>query len=103
VVKEEIEIFSYLDAKEERKKALEKIRDIIFRLTIDYVEKMEVDHPAHIKEAREKANKIWEELCWRKQDYDVFMYDYKQDWDLNYNDYGLDNEGMGRGVDDSNK
>ena len=33
---------------------------------------------------------ISEELCWRFQDYEVFMYDYQKDWDLNYQDYGLD-------------
>lgn len=89
---ESIKFENCLDAKEERRKALEVLRDKMLNLTIDYIEYSTCDHPAHMKECKEKASKLWEELCWRKQDYDVFMYDYQKDWDLNYQDYGLDKE-----------
>ena len=37
-------------------------------------------------------DKIWEEMVWRWQDYEVFKYNFQQDWSLNYQDYGLDKE-----------
>lgn len=86
----EFKVGNYLDAKEDRIKALKILKDKMFGLTIDYIEYSTCDHPAHIKECKEKADKIWEEMIYRWQDYDVFMYDFQQDWDLNYQDYGLD-------------
>ena len=29
-------------------------------------------------------------MVYRRHDFEVFMYDYQEDWDLNYQDYGLD-------------
>ena len=88
----EIQVNDYLDAKEDRIKALKVLRNKMFNLTIDYIEYSTCDHPAHMKECNEKVHKLWEEMIWRWQDYQVFMYDFQQDWDLNYQDYGLDKE-----------
>lgn len=50
------------------------------------------DHPARIKAASENQKELFDELCWRWQDYDAVKYDPKETWDLNYNDY-VDSKG----------
>lgn len=84
-----MKIPTYLDAQEKRAKALEYLKDRMLELVNDYVEYISDDHPARIESSKEKAQKIWEEICWRKQDYDVFICDFEKDWDLNYNDYNI--------------
>ena len=80
----------YLDAHEDRKKALEKVRDRIFALALWRNECLNDDHPVRRKQNEDELKQVGEELCWRFQDYDAFMYDFQKDWDLNYQDYGLD-------------
>ena len=79
----------YLDNKEERRKALEILREIVFNLNVDRWNWMLADHPKHLKDRKENLKRIEEEIVYRMQDYDVFMYDFEEDWDLNYQDYGL--------------
>jgi hypothetical protein len=79
----------YLDNKEERKKALEILREIVFNLNVDRWNWLLADHPKHLKDREENLKRIDEEIVYRMQDYDVFMYDFEKDWDLNYQDYGL--------------
>jgi hypothetical protein len=84
-----IEYGSYLDAHEEREKALEILRDKIFALTWWYNQCSNDDHPARQEINKEEMEQVAEELCCRFQDYETFMWDYKKDWELNYNDYNL--------------
>jgi hypothetical protein len=79
----------YLDNKEERKKALEILREIVFNLNVDRWNWLLADHPKHLNDREENLKRIDEEIVYRMQDYDVFMYDFEKDWDLNYQDYGL--------------
>lgn len=85
-----INFYPTLDAPEDRRKALEFLRDRIFALVWWYNECLCDDHPVRQRKNKEEMKQISEELCWRFQDYEVFMYDYQKDWDLNYQDYGLD-------------
>lgn len=78
-----------LDAHEDRQKALEILRDRIFALTWWYNECICDDHPVRQKNNKEEMRQVAEELCWRFQDYEALMYDFQRDWDLNYQDYGL--------------
>ena len=86
----EIKIMDYLDAKEERLKALEVLKEKMLLLVDDYIGYATCDHPSHMKESRKKADELFMEMVYRRQDFEVFMYDYQKDWDLNYQDYGLD-------------
>jgi hypothetical protein len=85
-----INFYPNLDAHEDRKKALESLRDRIFSLVWWYNECLLDDHPVRQKKNKEEMKQVSEELCWRFQDYEAFMYDFQKDWDLNYQDYGLD-------------
>ena len=86
----EIKIMDCLDAKEQRLKALEVLKEKMLLLVDDYIGYATCDHPAHMKESRKKADELFIEMVYRRQDFEVFMYDYQKDWDLNYQDYGLD-------------
>jgi hypothetical protein len=85
-----INFYPTLDAHEDRRKALEFLRDRIFSLVWWYNKCLCDDHPVRHRKNKEEMRQIFDELCWRFQDYEVFMYDYQKDWDLNYQDYGLD-------------
>ena len=85
-----INFYPGLDAYEDRKKALEFLRDRIFSLVWWYNECLLDDHPVRQKKNKEEMKQVSDELCWRFQDYETFMYDFQKDWDLNYQDYGLD-------------
>lgn len=85
-----IKFGSYLDAKETRRKALESLRDKCLLLMSEWFDWIGADHPKDRKEREEKLDKINKEMICRMQDYNVFMWDYENDWDLNYQDYGLD-------------
>ena len=80
----------YLDAPEDRRKALAVLKEKLLLLIEDWWDIQLIDHPVHLKEKEERSDKNYEELIFRMQDYEVFMYDYQKDWDLNYQDYGLD-------------
>ena len=85
-----MEIPKYLDAQEERAKKLEIVKDKLLELTLYYVDLVTDDHPARIKENKERAKKVFDRIVARKADYDVFMSDFKNDWDLNFDDYDTD-------------
>lgn len=80
------EIPSYLDDHETRIKNIEVIKSRVWKLQRDacnlelaltnFYKGMEQDE-VRLKEMRN-------EICWRIQDYEVFVNDYKKDWDLNY-------------------
>ena len=78
------------DAMPERTKALRIVRDKMFALLLDYIDAKNVDHPAHLEEAGQQAKELWEKIIYRWQDYGTFMYDKKEDWDLNYDNYVQD-------------
>ena len=79
-----------LDAQEKRTKAIDILKNKMFDLMCDYIEYSTCADEPHIKSCQEKAKKIWEELCWRYQDLEMFRWDFEEDWDLNYDDYGLE-------------
>ena len=85
-----IKFGSYLDAKDARRKALEALRDKCFSLLSDWFDWLCADYPKHQKERKEKLGEIRMQMICRMQDYNVFMWDFEKDWDLNYQDYGLD-------------
>lgn len=88
-IEREVIVPSYLDAQEKRIKALGVLKDKMIELVSNYVECCGDDHPARQESNKEKQWTLWKEICWRKQDYDTFMLDYEKDWELNYNDYGI--------------
>ena len=79
----------YLDAQEKRSQAIEILKDKMLELTCDYIENSTCADEPHIKSCQEKAKKIWEQLCWRYQDLQTFLYDFERDWDINFNDYDI--------------
>ena len=79
-----------LDAQEKRAKGIEIVKDKMFNLLIDYMDYCFDDHPSRDNIRKEKIDELWVKLCLRKQDYEAFMWDYEKDWDLNYDDYGLE-------------
>ena len=68
----------------DRKKIIDFIKERIFNLTLEYIDNYCDDHPARIKESREKSKEILNEIIMRKQDYESIMYDSDNDLDLNY-------------------
>ena len=88
----DIEIDEHLDAKNDRVNALLKLKEHVFNLCVERWQHLQGIY-SHFKHAESEQNKFDEcndELVKRFQDYDQFMYDYQGDWDLNYQDYGLD-------------
>lgn len=49
----------------------------------DYVGHAQDIHPY----SKEKEQKLYDEMCWRWQDYNEVKYDPKDNWDLNFDDY----------------
>lgn len=78
----------YLDAKDERLKCIESLKDKILNLLI---ERYEIDlgyaNNSNTEEDDKRCKEIHDEIAWRILDYQCFAYDYKEDWDLCYNDY----------------
>ena len=76
----------YLDI---RKTNIEKIKNIIFDLCIEEYDKQLAltNLGPHRQACKVRLKEINEERCWRLQDYEVFMWDFRKDWDLNYEDY----------------
>jgi hypothetical protein len=67
-----------LDAHEDRRKALEFLRDRIFALVWWYNECLCDDHPARQRKNEEEMKQISEELCWRFQDYEALCTIFKK-------------------------
>ena len=78
---------SYLDAQEERRGKLELLKSKLLDLIVTWYEWNGADHPRLQKEREERLHEIYTEMIKRMQDYDNFMWDYKKDWDLNFDDY----------------
>ena len=72
-----------------RKTNIEKIKNIIFDLCIEEYDKQLAltNLGSHRESCKKRLKEINEERCWRLQDYEVFMWDFRKDWDLNYEDY----------------
>ena len=90
VLPNELIVISKLDTQEKRAKGIEIVKDKMFNLLIDYMDYCFDDHPSRDSIRKEKIDELWVNLCLRKQDYEAFMWDYEKDWDLNYDDYGLE-------------
>ena len=84
-----ITIADYLDIKEERKNAINVLKDIIFCLNVERWNWILADHPKYAKDRDENLKRINQEIIYRMQDYDSIMCDFSQDLDLNYQDYGF--------------
>lgn len=78
-----------LDCLDIRKTNIEKIKNILFDLCIEeYDKQLALTNLGPHRESCKKCLKeINEERCWRIQDYEAFMWDFRKDWDLNYEDY----------------
>ena len=83
------ELSDKLDYLDIRKTNIEKIKNIIFDLCIEEYDKQLAltNLGSHRESCKKRLKEINEERCWRLQDYEVFMWDFRKDWDLNYEDY----------------
>ena len=85
-----MEINKRLDAKEERLKAIEIIKERILYLELEIYDRegwyqdMREDE---LKKALSEVAEFKNEIILRIQDLNNFLYDYKENWDLNFNDY----------------
>lgn len=77
----------FIDAREERTEAIEALKNIIFDISIMRYDALIDNHPTRQKEIEKTLKKLDTEFIMRMQDFEVLMYDFKKDWDLNYNDY----------------
>lgn len=87
---EKVKINERLDAMEERLKAIEVIKDRILYLEheIYYREAWYQDMRGEdLKKAMNEVAEFRDEIILRIQDLDNFLYDYKETWDLNFDDY----------------
>lgn len=92
IVPFKIKTMSYLDAQEERLQGLKSLREKLYKLTLEWYNWELADHPKHQKEREEKLKDLYAQFHYRMQDHEQFMWDFKKDWDLNYQDYGLKKE-----------
>lgn len=81
--------YNTLDAQEERNKKFEIAKEKLLSLVEDYLECMTDDHPARRKKNEEKSHELFYEMWYRYCDINVFRYDMKADWELNYDDYDI--------------
>ena len=85
-----MEINKRLDAKEERLKAIEIIKERILYLELEIYDRegwyqdMREDE---LKKAMSEVAEFKNEIILRIQDLNNFLHDYKENWDLNFNDY----------------
>lgn len=79
--------YNTLDAQDERNRKFDIAKQKLLDLTEDYINCMTDDHPARKKKNQERSHKLFLEMCYRLSDIDVFRYDMKADWELNYDDY----------------
>lgn len=88
-----IEISNELDRKEDRVKALEHIKEEVFKAHLQiYNWELGLTHPKHKEECQALIEMTEYSIKARIQDAQSFLYDYSDDWsDLNFQDYSLDN------------
>lgn len=79
--------YNILDAQKERNRKFEIAKEKLLDLTEEYLNCMTDDHPARRKQNQEKSHKLFYEMWYRLCDIDVFRYDMRNDWELNYDDY----------------
>lgn len=85
-----MEINERLDAKEERLKAIEIIKERILYLEFEIYDREGWYQDMREDELKKALNEVAEfknEIILRIQDLNSFLYDYKENWDLNFNDY----------------
>lgn len=78
---------SNLDLLQERKFAIQKIKEIVFDLNLKYIDAIFNTHPDVVEDTRETAREIMDEIILRCQDYNSLKNDFSKRWNLNYNDY----------------
>lgn len=80
------EVPEYLDDREIRIKNIEVIKNRVWELQRDaYNLELHLTNFYKGKEQDEaRLKEMYNEICWRIQDYEVFINDYKKNWDLNY-------------------
>ena len=85
-----MEINKHLDAKEERLKAIEIIKERILYLELEIYDREGWYQDMREDELKKAMNEVAEfknEIILRIQDLNNFLHDYKENWDLNFNDY----------------
>ena len=82
---------NYLDCIDERMRNIEYIKNRILTLQLSIFDfethTQDIQQKEKLEEALKQVEDWKGEIISRLQDYEAFRYDYKQNWNLNYNDY----------------